>query len=237
MGTFFANGVEANVNARLRASLTSSGLYHAPRRSSLMGDNFIDPAMLDATVDLHALALDEVMTIIVEARLAYADNLRDLFAVEVAASAVAVSISEIELTWDAPCRCALWAPKLWWQSWADSFLNARTGPGPMLAELPTVYQSFGLSSWDLHSMSGSRVLHGRNAEGERFKLYPKHEQLLRYEATFDGARARARLGGPIRINSRQNLEADLTRLADLASAPNSRWKNATFGCSSTTSRE
>ena len=101
----------------------------------------------------------------------------------------------------------------------DSFLDAHTGRGPFLDELPTVHQSFGLSERDLHSMSGSRVLHGQKAKGERFKLYPKHERVLRYEATFNGARARTLLGAPIRFDKREHLDEDLSRLARIAYKP------------------
>jgi hypothetical protein len=125
-----------------------------------MGDNFIDPENVVGTVDLHAEAIDAIMQLIAEARRAYSDNLRVLFGLDVDPHAVAVSMREIELTWDAVCVNAVWAPKLWWKSWRDSFLNAQTGPGPILDGWPRVRQGFGLHWQDVHSMSGSLTIHG-----------------------------------------------------------------------------
>src|SRR5262249_8536854 len=149
----------------------------------------------------------------------YVKNLERLFAIQADPRAVAVSVNEIELTWDVSCRNALWAPRLWWQSWRDSFLDAKTGWGPHLDESQTVHQSYGFSTEELGSMSGSLVLHGRRAKTERFKLYTKGEGVLRYEATLDGERARIRLGAPIRLGKPRDLDQDLSRLARIAYAP------------------
>lgn len=211
--------VVVNVLRRVRERLLAGGKYRCNRRPNLMGDNFIDPAMLDADIDVRGESLDEILRIVDDVRLLYVETLERLFGLLADPKAVAVSVNEIELAWDVSCVNALWAPKLWWRSWADSFLDAHTGGGPSLAEFTTVHQSFGLSAGDLRSLSGSLVLHGQRAKKERFKLYPKHERVLRYEATFAGERAAARLGAPIRLGDRRSLEHDLTKLARLAYEP------------------
>jgi hypothetical protein len=211
--------VVVNVLRRVRDRLVAVGKYRCSRRPNLMGDNFIDPATVDADVDIRAESVADVLRVVADVRLLYVETLERLFGLLADPKAVAVSVNEIELAWDVSCASAVWAPKLWWRSWADSFLNAHTGRGPNLAGLTSVHQSFGLSTEDLSSLSGCLVLHGQRAKNERFKLYPKHERVLRYEATFDGERASARLGAPIRLGDHRNLDHDLTKLARLAYEP------------------
>lgn len=207
--------VNLNIIRRVRDRLAARGDYDAVRTRKLARrDNFIDPrpAYLKPGLDLHDLALEELLSAVVEVRTQYIANVEMLFGFRLTPEQVAVSITNIELTWDAICEVAGHALTAFWPPWKRTFRGAGIGSDDD-AEDCAVKLTGATSHREPDAQIATHVLRFSSAKGYGGKLYVKHDRLLRFENEVSGKRVKRILGHRIRLDSRANLEADLNRLA------------------------
>lgn len=209
--------VTDNVMRRLRGRLVAGGHYPAGEKApGARGDNFVDPAHLADGVDLHAEAIAELADVVAEAQVAYAEAVRDLFGRQVDPAAVEVAIAQIELNWDVSSPLALAVSSLWWPSWRDACRGAGLGLDGGDDERLGAGWKEATEQRELDAMVGTGVLQARATKGCGYKLYAKHDRLMRFEATFTGDRAQRILGHGVRLLDREALLVDLERLGQRA---------------------
>jgi hypothetical protein len=197
---------------RLRDRLVREGMYparHTP--AGARGDNVIDPSAVAPGADLHALAMQELWVAMEDARRAYIALVAEVFGL--ALPGARVTLSQFELTWDAPCQIARCVPAAWRDAWDSAFVGAAVGVGlvrdddPVRADLaPAVYHR------EPGAARGTKVLRLNGRRGACAKLYAKADGLVRFEAELTGKRARKMLGRAVRVDGLAALRADLETL-------------------------
>lgn len=208
-----------NVMRRLRRRLIEDGRYPAGIKTpGARDDNFVDPAHLAAGVDLHAESISELMSIIENARAAYAMAVAKLFGVATSPEDVQASVTQIELNWDVRSDLAQALSTLWWRAWRDACVGASIGVGQQREhdERLRARRTEATEHREADAMIGSGVLRADAAVGGGYKLYAKHDRLVRFEAELTAGRVEKLLGRRLRVDSAEHLRADLETLGQRA---------------------
>jgi hypothetical protein len=211
-GGNFSCTLKTNVLRRTRNRLIASGRYRDRiAATEARPDNFLDESGFLGPVDPHKECLADLWAVLGEVRSVYAKVFEEVFGVP--PGETAITITQIELTWDRRCQVAQAAPTLWWPSWRDAFLGAGIGPVGAEEGAPTAWVRGTTEHREVFAARGPGVLHALDVKGDGAKLYAKHYKLLRYEAELTWKRMTDVRGRPLRLDSLESLRADLEELA------------------------